>query len=279
MRMNCRTAALGIWLFGAVAFAGQSPVLLRRQLSAGSTEKYQVDMKMTTVLEMPGGLGEQELGMTSSANLEIKIGKMNWQIPGASIDAVMTVTAMEAEGIMAGTIGDKIPPPLNVKGTLDIYGRLKPAGSSSEGGMDLGQVQSLSFAMMAIELPEKAVSLNDTWPVLVPRSTMTKKNQFLTATLKGERNGLWVVQLSGKYQLEMEPREISSGDGATNPMAGQKVGVKGEVTVEGEGLVDKVTGRTMSLKTKTLTKQVATLASMGVSIDSHSTMDSSIVSK
>jgi hypothetical protein len=276
MKGITRSAAVAFGLLGAVAFAGQEGVFLRRQLAEGSTERYRVDIKMNTVLEMPSGLGEQELGMTSSAELDLKIGKMNWQIPGAPIEAVMKVTKLETEGIMAGAFGDKVPPPATVKGTLDIFGKLRPLRSTSQAGFDLGQMQSLSFSMLAIELPEKAVKVGDSWRVVVPQSAMTKKNQFLTATLKGEQRGAWVVKLSGNYKIEMEPRAISAGDGPASPLTGQKVGVKGEIGVEGEGIVDKLTGRTRKLTTKSKTKQVATIESMGLTINSESTMDSTV---
>ncbi|MEZ0326780.1 MAG: DUF6263 family protein [Fimbriimonas sp.] len=278
MKGNLRSAGLAICLLGAVAFAGQNPTLLRRQLKEGATEKYQVDMKMNTVVEMPGGLGEQELGLVSSAELDLKLGKMNWQIPGARVDAVMKVTKMEADGIMAGAFGDKVPPPMEVKATLDIFGRLRPV-QTAESGFELGQMQSLSFSMMTVELPEKAVSIGDSWRVVVPKSTMTKKNQFLTATLKGERGNAWIVSLDGTYKLEMEPREIAASDGPANAMAGQKVAIKGDVTVAGEGLVEKSSGRTLSLKVKSTTKQVAKLAGMGLEINSSSVMDSSVTAK
>ncbi len=278
MKGNLSSAALAIGLFGTVAFAGVGQTLLRRQLTEGLTEKYQIDMKMTTVLEMPGGLGEQELGITSSAEMDMTIGKMNWQIPGAQVETVTRVTKMEAEGMMAGAIGDKLPPPMKVKGTLDIFGRLRPL-QSEDSGFELGQLQSLSFGMMTLQLPERPVKIGDSWPVMIPKSPLTKKNQFITATLKGEQGGSWLVALNGTYKLEMDPREIAGGEGPTAALAGQKVSVKGDVVVEGEGVLDKLTGRTMSLRTKTDTKQAATIGGMGISIDFHSAMESTVTAK
>jgi hypothetical protein len=259
----------------ATAWANQGGILLRRQLVEGSTERYQIQMKMATNVEMPGGLGDQELGVTTEGTYDIKVGKMNWQIPGAAIETTITLTKMEAEGIMAGAFGDKVPPPATTAGTLDIFGRLRSKAAAPSVGSDpLGQ--GMSSSILTIELPEKPISIGESWKITVPKSPLTKEAQFLTATLTDERDGALAVKLAGTYHIEMAPRKVDAAEAGGSPMQGQRVGIKGDITIEGTGALDRASGKTLWLTTKTKTKQEVSMPDMGMKINSESTVDSSV---
>ncbi|HSI73374.1 MAG TPA: hypothetical protein VK934_09355 [Fimbriimonas sp.] len=275
MRLTPYALPLTLLLSG---FAPQQDVRLQRQLTEGATEKYKVDMKMNTLMDMPGGLGEQEMGMTSAAEYELKFGKMNWQIPGMTVDATVTVTKMDAEGMMAGAMaGQGLPKPITMKAYMDLQGRLLPLKTQGAGGaMDLMGMQSFSFTTISIPLPAKPVKVGESWQVPVPKGMMAKKDQFLTATLTGERDGAWIVSTKGKFDIEMVPRALPNNTDQPNPMAGQKIGLKGTIEVDSEGLVEKATGKTLELKSKMKTDQTATIPDMGLEIKSQATVNTTV---
>jgi hypothetical protein len=251
---------------------------LTRTLAEGATEKYKVDMTMNTLMDMPGGLGEQEMSMTSTAEYDLKFGKMNWQIPGMAVDATVTVTKMDAEGMLAAAMGGKdLPKPVTMKAYMDLQGRLTLAKKAAGPGFDMmSSMGSMSFSSMFIQLPDKAVKVGDSWPIKVPNTPGAKKDQSLTATLTGERDGAWVVKVAGKYDIEMKPQALPADPNKPNPMAGQKVGLKGTIEVDGEGLVEKTTGKTLEMKSKMKTDQTASLPDMGIDIKSQATVNTSV---
>ncbi len=277
MTRYTRFACLAGVAIASLAFAAQDGILLRRELKEGAVEKYKILTKMNTIVELPNGMGEQEMEMTSTSTYSLTTKKVDAAKGTADIETTASVDDVKATGMMGAAMADQKPKPVTLSGSMDAQGRLKLVAPKDAASMALmmGSSGGSSGMSLFIEFPEKAVKIGDTWEVIVPKGPMSNPvDQKLTAKLIGEKdlNGtpVWVVSIGGKLNTKIDQTMPKDAGGQPNPMAGQKMNVKGGIELSGEGLVSKASGLTLRLETKTKSKQTVTMPSMGMSIDTSS---------
>lgn len=266
-------------IFAALAasfvLAPQQGTLLRHELKENTTETYKVATVIKQTMTIPS-VGDQDVDMKSTMNYAVKINKIDPATGVAQVDTVVSDMKTEADGMigemMQGAQNDA-PKEIKTTGTLDGRNRFtatkKPANSSAQ--MILEQLNPTS-SIVFIELPDKAVAVGDSWTFDLPKSPLFGKDQQkLTAKLTGERDGAWVVSVTGTIQLDADLTEIMKNM-PNNPMAGTQTNLKGGATLKGEALLDKMSGKMTSYVIDATSKSTVSFAEQGISIDTAGTI-------
>lgn len=263
-----------------LAVAAHQGILIRRKLEENTTDKYKIETKLKQTISMPNGMGDQDMDINSVSSYAVKVGKVDAATGVADVEVTTKVEKMDMTGPMAAMADNEdIKKPFTLKGKMDVRNRITmEAAKSSDmmAAMMMGS-QSSSNNSTFIELPEKAVSVGDSWEVIVPKGPLTgKEDQKLTAKLVGEKDvdgvSVWVVSLTGLIKTDADLSKLA--DQAGGAAAGQKMTIKGTVDLTAEGLVDKGNGRTIKMTSKAKMKQTVELVDMGMSVDTKGTVDS-----
>jgi hypothetical protein len=269
MRLS-RSFVIATSLLATVALAAQDGTLLRRALKVGEEDSYTLTSKTVTTVELPGGMGEQEIQFNQKSSYKVKTVKLTEK--GADVETTSQVEEFDAEGMPGMADMEQLKRPVTLKGTLDAQNRLRVVTEAAANPMSMMMGSQTSGAGTAfVELPDGPVKVGDTWQVEMPKSPLMEA-QKVTSRLAGEKvhNGrpVWIVIIEGKLDLKMGPMELP-GDGG-NPMAGQRISIQGEMLLNSEGLVDKETGKTVRMESKSAMKMSTSLVDMGLDINSSS---------
>ncbi len=279
-----KSAILAMAALATAAMAVQDGMLLRRSFAEGQTETYVVETTTKQTVNLPNGMGEQEMASTVGMTYKIKTGKFDADKKSAPVEMTYTIDKFDAEGMMGQAGGDMKGKSTTTKGTIDERGRIIVAPEKTTNAMAamMSGAQSLGASSITVELPEKAVKVGDTWEVLVPKSPFTgKEDQKLTAKLVGEKDvdgkAAWVVSTEGVIKTDADLSEMTKD--APGPMQGQKMTVKGTMEVKSDGVVEKSSGRTLRLTTKMNTKQTVEMPDMGFTIGTNGTITTVVTAK
>lgn len=267
IRIRRSAALIGLFI-ASVALAAQDGVLLRRALVADATEVYTVETKAKQTVELPGGMGEQEIDLTTVGTYSVKTGKVDSEKGTAAVSITYTVDKLEAGGMLGAMMGAEKPQPMTFGGTVDARGKFNVKAPQTAGGLAsmLGVSSGAVGSNIAVELPEKAVKVGDAWTVEVagmPGQAPQKLNVKLTGEKTVDGVALWVVTTEGKFNIDTKqtiPNEPPS------PMAGQTAVIKGTIEVKGEGLIDKKSGKTVQLVSTSKSQQTTEIGDAGISV-------------
>jgi len=255
-----------------VAMAAQDGVVLRKTLKENDTESYKVESKVAQTINLPNGMGEQEMNIATTSTYKISTGKLDPAKGTVEVTVLTSVDKIDADGPMGDALASQKPKPTTMKGTLDAKGHLVlDMAKMTMSQLQFGGGQSSGGGIFA-EFPEKAVNVGDTWDVIIPKSVATgSEDQKLTAKLVGEKKlgdkDVWVITTTGTMKMEIDSSKLPKGDeDASNPMAGQDMKIKGTIEVTTEALVEKSTGKT--LRTESKLKSKNNVEVMGMNIDS-----------
>lgn len=271
----------GVAALAAIAAASQDGFLLRRTFTEGTTDTYVIQTVTKQVVQLPNGMGEQEMGSTVDATYKVKTGKIDAEKKSAAVELTYTIDKVDSEGALGSAMGGATPEtgkPVTINGTLDELGRLKmeaPKGSPPALAAIMSNASSLGGNIASIELPEKAVKVGDTWEVVIPKSPFTgTKDQKLTAKLVGEKDvdgkPSYVISTEGTLEIDADLSKMA--EDAPPPMKGQKIMLKGKAELKTDGVVEKSTGKALRLTTKMKMKQTMEIPDMGMSIDTTGTV-------
>jgi hypothetical protein len=295
MKVTQAMKCIALLALTTAAIAAQDPILIRRELKAGAGETYKIQNVLKQFVEIPS-MGEQDLIVATTAVVSLKTLSVNSAKGTASIEANTKIEKFHVDGaiaaMMGGNGGDKLPEPKVEKGTLDARNRLliavdpkakpEPAGSSNPlAMMGMGGTANLGAQMLLnlIELPEKPLKVGEELAIGVPGSasmaTMGVKDLKMTMKIIGEKEvegqKLWVVSFSGDLKLDVDSSKMPKQPGqADNPMGDMKM--TGTAQISGEGLVDKVTGRTVSNALTITNKALVVLTQMNMEIPTKGTI-------
>jgi len=266
--MSCRFLSL-VLLAGFANLGSQGPVLLRRSLKDGATETYRITSSVNMVIELPNGLGEQEINVDSEQTCGLLTSRLD-PTKGALVRSTITFDKWKVDGPLPG--GEEKPEPLKTEGWLNDRGILKPL-KPKENGQVLGGFELSTLVSPFFELPEQKVKVGDSWKIAIPKNPLINQSQALVATLKGEKvigeHPVWVVSLNAEIKLDTGkftlPKETN---GTPNPMAGQKASVTGLVRIEGEVDLDKVSCSVLHLEAKSVIKQQTTIEAYQMTVKS-----------
>jgi len=267
----------------SLALAAQDGVLLRRELKENTTEVYKVETMTQQTMSLPTGM-EQEFKISALSTYTVKTGKIDPAKGTAAVEVINQIDKVDADGMMASMMGKQDNKPIKFSAVMDNRGRLvmDTTKALDPQAMMMAGAQAAGNSGMFVELPEKAVKIGDTWDVVIPKSPMLgKTDQKLVAKLAREDklNGkdVYVVAVNGTLNIEIDPSQMAPASGAgSNPMAGQKMTVKGTVTVSGEGFVEKATGKTLKMESVAKTKSKVEMPDMGLSIDGTGTVTTKV---
>lgn len=290
MKPMHRTKWFGILALTAIATASQDPLLIRRELKAGATEKYVVESVVKQNIEIPS-MGEQDMIITTAGSIILKTGEVNSEKGTAAVETTTKIEKMSMDGSLASMMGganeQKLPDPKVEKGTLDSRNRLvlavdpkakTPGGMMGMGMPGMGSVGAAGLLNL-IELPEKAIKIGDEIEVAMPgaagAATMGAKDFKLKVKFVGEKEveggKAWVVSFSGNVKIDIDtakmPKQPNQPD---NPMGDMKI--SGTVLISGEGLVDKLSGRTLSNIMNMKTDMKVFVEAAGMEIPSKGTI-------
>jgi hypothetical protein len=273
--MHRRTFALvATAVFATLALAAHQGVVLRRELKENATEVYNMDTSVHMVVTVPS-MGDQDVDMTSSMKYTLTMGKIeNGQ---AAIESKVSDIKTKADGMLAQVMDQQqtsMPKEIVSKGKLDARNHLTLEAAKNSGGMMQLMVGSGSPAssLMFVEFPEKAVNVGDEWSMELPKSPMFgKEAPKVTAKLLGSKDfkgaDCWQISVSGTINMDADLTEAMKS-APNNPMSGQKMTMKGKVKLNGEALVDKVTGKTLNYDVVADSTSKMEMPDMGMSIDS-----------
>jgi hypothetical protein len=262
------TLLAGIGVF-ALAAATQQGTVLRRELKENTSEVYAVETVLKQVLTVPS-MGDQDIDLTSTMKMTLKTGALDAATGQVAVDTTISDIKNKAEGALAGAIdqqADNIPKEIKGTGKLDARNRLALAPPKAGAGMMelLMAGSSPTSSFMFVSYPEKAVTIGDSWAIELPKSPMFGKDApSLTAKLTGEKDGNWLINVSGLIKIDADVTEMLKNA----PMiGGQKVLIKGTMDVTGEAQVDKATGKTMLYTTKSKTQTQWDIPEMSMAVD------------
>ncbi|MGV3618360.1 MAG: hypothetical protein ACO1SV_23790 [Fimbriimonas sp.] len=272
----------------AFAVANQDGLLIRRALQEGASDTYKVETVTQQTVNLPNGMGEQEMGTTVVATYQMKTGKVDAAKKSAAVELVYTIDKMEADGTlgaMMGGGGGETGKPTTLAGTLDELGRVKmelPKEGNAAAAAMISGAQAVGTSTISVELPEKAVKVGDTWEIVIPKSPFTgSADQKLTAKLVGEKEVdgklAYVISTAGNFKTDADLTKMA--EDAPGPMKGQKMLMKGTIDLKSDGVVEKATGRTLRITTKMKMKQTLELPDMGFTIDTNGTTSTLVTLK
>lgn len=215
--------------------------LLRRELKAGSTDEYVVKCVQTTV---PGeGVPGDPHTVKINWNAAYHVDTVDPE-KGAVLKVNVTDFSFTAEGAHVGAMPPKTR---TAKGTLSVRNKID---AKTEGDNPLA-TNLMWLLTDFIELPEKEVSVGDTWDVTLPPSIpLGQAKVTLPAKLAGEDtfegHPVWVVTVEKKGVSTENKVKLQLG-----PTGETREGkITGKADVSMKVLLEKGTGRTLQVTSK-----------------------------
>ena len=264
-------------LIALLLAAPNEPTLLRRALAVGA-ETYKIEDKVQQTVDSP--LGSQPMAIATSRTLVLKTASVDAASGTGRVEATTTVDKVDASGGAASLMGAK-PQPTVQTGKLDVRGRLAfdPLPRTDALANLLSGTGGTVTAGVFVELPEKPVRIGDSWDVVVPKSPyLLDADQRLAAVLTGERDfegkPVWTVSIRGTIRTDVDTSRLPGGKGVETAMGTLTLRMRGAVEIAGEGLVEKATGRTLSMETKGTSKATIDLVEPGITLQTVGTVES-----
>ncbi|KAA0228606.1 hypothetical protein FCG40_03510 [Fimbriimonadia bacterium ATM] len=276
--MKHRVLGVSILLAAGFALATQSgdQFTLRRKLEAGAEDVYKFEFKSSqTIAGMMGG-GDTPFDMSGSMLMTVK--QLQLIEEGAKADLKVKMSDFKfdfgqfqdmAQGQMA-----QMPEKLEFACKLDGRNRISsvdmPTGSAQ---MQMMMNQMNTFSTMFIEFPEAPVKVGDSWEVTFPKNPMTgdkevKLKAVLSGTKEHEGKTVLIVKMTGAIPINMDIGKMLESDpnmGAA--MGGMRMLMTGTMEMNAEALIEKETGRTLSMDTLMQATQKMEIPDMGMAID------------
>lgn len=268
-----RIFAISLLALGTVAFANVQGITLRRKLTPG-TDVYLVTAKTSQAMTIPG-MGDQDMDIAAGQTHKFVYGEVK---DGKQIvKLTMTTDKMDMTGPMAQAMGDQKIPAIETTSTLDELNRMVaiPDKKKNNNAMMQMMMSSGQSVGLAFEFPSKAIAIGESWDIVIPKSTMTPKEQKLKATLVGEAEGGYQIKITGTIAIAGTP----PGGPAESPMGPMTTKLKGSTAVDSDAIVDKESGKTLRLKVVAKSKMNVDINDGQMSIDSSGTSTTEYILK
>jgi hypothetical protein len=277
--------SLALPLLALVAFQAAAPqagTVLRRTLKADATDTYEIVDHSDILAKTPAG--DMPVKVSSTRTFVLKTKTVDDKLGTAAIEATTTVDKLEADGA-ASDLAKTKPAPVTQTGKIDVRGRIT---YEKKAGGDLSNLINGTSSTLAagtfVEFPEKALKVGDSWDMVVPKDPMIfGEDQKLTATLTGEKDmdgvQVWVVSVRGVVKSAVDSSKIPGAKPVETPIGPMTIRINGQDTVSGEGLVEKSSGRTVSMTIRSASKKTIELVETGISMESTGTSESKITLK
>lgn len=269
--MKLRALSLLVAGFAVIAMA-QDGIKLRRVFTAGTEDSYAFQFNSTNSMETPQGNMDIKLKGTSTFVVkykEIKDAK-------ADIDLITRDMKMESEGGPDMGAAQNLPKEITVQAKLDDRNRLSDVKSGA-GVNPMIQMMLSSLATTSggyfIEFPEGALKIGDTWEIAVPK--MTEKspvNGKMTAKLLADKGETYEVEVTGDVPMKMDMAELMKDD-PNAAAGGMEMVMTGTMKTSYKAIVQKSTGKALSIDGKVNSDLKLDITNMGISMPGKGTLD------
>jgi hypothetical protein len=248
-RANGGNELLAMKLTSALALAALATLtpqstLLRRDLKSGA-DRYEVKISSTTT--PPEGSPSEPHTVKVTWSAVYKLGDLDAD-RNATLEVAVTDFTFGGEGVHFQ--GGEPPKTRTAKTLIDERNRINPKNAVLK---PMESSNQLWLVTDHIPFPEKEVKVGDTWEVTLPTNTVLGAKVALQAKLAGEEDfqgqKAWVITAEGKGIKTKQPVKISMGG---DP---QDATVTGVANATIKVLVEKSTGRTLSLTAKVHNEQ------------------------
>jgi hypothetical protein len=226
---------------------------IQRVVTANTTETYKSSSKVQQSLDSP--FGNIPINISTDETLTLKIGAVDAMGVGA-VELTTTVDTLDGgDSQVTAGLTKKKPDPMTQTGTINKLGHLSLKAPQTTDKMAeifsgiTGGLQSSLF----IELPDHPVKVGDSWDIVIPKGEFTgPEDQKITAKLTGDKTvegkDAWTVDVSGTVNIVFDSASLGPPDpNATGMLAKFHILAKGTTVLKGTGLVEKSTGKTLSL--------------------------------
>jgi hypothetical protein len=249
-----RVLTLGFAALAAIAMAAQDAVPIQRTLVENTTETYKSTSKVTETLQSP--LGDFPLNISTATTYALKTNKVDAAKGIADVDFTSTIDSIDGgDSPLTEGLTKKKPEPMVQHGTLDKLGHLdlKAPESGDKDMMIFAGISGSLQASLFVELPDHPVKVGDTWDIVVPKGDYTgDTDQKIQAKLTGDKKvdgkDAWTIDLSGPVNISFDSAKVVSADsGGTGLFSKHRITATGTNDLKGNALVEKSTGKTLSM--------------------------------
>lgn len=258
---------------------------LKRVLVEGETTKYKVELGGKQNISSPM-FGDQEIGSNTVTILQIKTLAANAAAKSFDIEATTTVESSTKSGAMAAMVpSPKAGEQIVQKATLNVQNKLILAKNTKVSNQIQG-LEVVSAAGLMIDFPDRDLKVGDSWEVSIPASpyTVESKDAKYTATVQSEKtlDGKDVVIISlvgsAKTTIDVGKMMAESADVNSPIPAGTKVITTSDAELHSDIVVEKATGRTISVTATVKSKETTDVDMNGqpLSIPSTTTLTLSV---
>lgn len=249
------------------ALAAAQGITLRKTIKQG-VESYHVQAKAKATIAMPGG-GDQDLGTTAEESLSYKFGVAGTD-GSAPVEVTTKIEKFDMEGPLADLLGDQKD---KLLGSNTTSGKLDPLNRFTADKSDkidprsyLPGAANFSYVGPLVQFPDKPVGIGDTWDIPVPKGPTTGEvDQKLTAKLVGEKNGAYLVSVTGSLKVDVNVEKLMKDNPVTGLSGVDMTGMRvtGTMDIVGEGTLDMLTGQTLAIEYKIKDTKEFSLAVLG----------------
>ncbi len=265
----------------SLAMASRDGLTLLRALKPG-LENYHVETISKQTIKMPGAKDDQELTVNSVAAYGYKLDAPDSTGTEAPVELTTKVEKMDVVGPMADIMGankDQLLKASTVNGKLDIRNRftLDPKAKIDVHALLNGTLANTVVGLF-VQFSDQPVKVTDAWDMVIPKGPLTYPEdqklqvKLMDDTLIGGRS-VYVLSLTGSLKSSIDVSKVLEDNPDPLLSIFQTMGVttKGTIDVDGEVIVDKATGQTVTMNMKFATKQSITfqdqvIATSGTSI-------------
>jgi hypothetical protein len=244
----------GFLALAAIGMAAQDSVAIQRTLVENSVEKYKSTTKIVETLNSP--IGDIPLNISTTTTYSLKTKKVDAAKGLADVEFTSTIDSIDG-GDSPLTEGwtNKKPDPMVQQGTIDRLGHLD-LKAPDKPDKDMAIIAGISGSLQAstfVELPQHPVKVGDSWDITVPKGDYTgDTDQKISAKLTGDKKvdgkDAWTVELSGSINLQFDSAKFASAGSSSNGILDKHhITGTGVSVMKGSALVEKSTGKTLSL--------------------------------
>lgn len=265
------TTGFAAYLVLALHAAPAEPVLLRRTFTPNTVDHYKIETKVFQHMVLPGGMGEQDVDMTTTMDFAMKYGAV-----AQDGSAELEVEASRITHESTAPIPDAAKNDFKARGRIDgryLVTDLKAVDGTAETNR---LVQGLGSTMQHIHLPEKAVEVGESWEWHTPpMPALAYQSLQITVRFEGERTvdgrTYHVLVIDDVIPLDVDLKKAME---ATGQEARGEMKMKGTAVMKLESLLEKGSGRIFSTMGTTRMEMKVLMEEMGLEIDTNVDIDS-----
>lgn len=287
MKIGTMTALCGVAAMTLFGFTVQDEgITLRRDLKTIGTDNYKMDMKVSQTIQLGSmGMGDMPIDITMAMKMAFRLNDQDPETKKSPVDITLSDIKMDMQGLPggggAGGGMPEMPKEIKSKAKIDERNRFTDIQNLPIPGQG-GQMSQMMMMMSGssnpvsgflIEFPEKAIKVGDTWDVTMPKNPMMGSTDVvLKATLKGEKEFMgekaYEIVLSGSFPLKVDMAEVMKNNPEMQGMmGGMNMLLSGKIEMRSVFLIQKESGKTLSMESLVKSTQRLDLPDMGQGFD------------